>query len=406
MVRGPILTLAAVLGFAGLTAVPANAAAQDCFDPAKPVTVEESRLGTSNVPGELVRRGGFTAAVDGFRARLCATTPAKAERLARAAGQGLWHAAVARAHRGGGDDRALYWARLELSKAVHQWNRPLTPQSRDRIGAALDRAARGMDDIRYPRGVQRLLVSGFDPFQLDGGNIRRSNPAGAAALHLDGTVFDTGHGKVAVQAVSFPVLWGAFDRGIVESAYGPALRGKGLSGVVTISQGRPGTFDIERFAGAWRGGAADNDRAGETGQVPPAKGWPQPRDQFIETTLPWQRMIDTAKGPYPVNFHRQFCQWPPGSTPGKGEPDCHESGDPDPGAVAASGGGGDYLSNESMYRANRLRLGLGRTALRGGHLHTPVLDQPAGQALTDPPFEANRKAIVDETVSMIPAVAG
>ncbi|WP_031469299.1 hypothetical protein [Sciscionella sediminilitoris] len=65
----------------------------------------------------------------------------------------------------------------------------------------------------------------------------------------------------------------------------------------------------------------------------------------------------------------QFCQWPHRSTPGNGEPDCHGSGDPDPGAVADSGGGGDYLSDESMHRANR-------------------------------------KAIVDETVSMIPAVAG
>lgn len=77
---------------------------------------------------------------------------------------------------------------------------------------------------------------------------------------------------------------------------------------------------------------------------------------------------------------------------------------PSVGSRAASGSGDDYLSNEAMYRVNRLRIGGGKDDLPGGHLHVSALlypDDPA--AMTSPDFEADRRATVDQAVAMVEA---
>ncbi|GLY42095.1 hypothetical protein Amsp01_081180 [Amycolatopsis sp. NBRC 101858] len=411
-----LTALLPLLAAVPLFALPAPAsAAAGCFDPAVPLTVEEQRL-TASLPAggpavgpELVRLAGFDPLVADVKHDLCAArTPRRAERVVTQAGERLWRTAVDRAQGRRPDlgtldrfdDRPLYWARLQLSSAIRQW----APASqRASLLTAFDRGSRGLDDVRFPLGkTRRVMVSGFDPFQLDGAGITISNPAGASALQLDGRILDTPAGPAVVQAVSFPVVWGYFDEGIVEAAYGTALRDRARRPdvVLTISQGRPGRFDVERWAGAWRGGFPDNNNASVTGGVPPAAGWPQPDVQFIETTLPYARMLGVT-GAYPVNFNQSFCVWP--SQPGVGTPVCRSDA-PAPGEFAASGGGGDYLSNESMFRANRVRLGLGLTSVAGGHLHTPVLGQPTG--LTDPAFEARRQAIASEVTALASAAAG
>lgn len=413
-----LTALLPLLAAVPLVALPAPAAADGCFDPATPVTVEEQRL-TASLPAggpavgpELVRLAGLDPLVAEVKHDLCAArTPRRAERVVTQAGDRLWRTAVDRAQGRRPDlgtldrfdDRPLYWARLQLSSAIRQWTS--FPAQRDALLTAFDRGSRGLDDVRFPLGkTRRVMVSGFDPFQLDGAGITISNPAGASALQLDGRVLDTPSGPAVVQAVSFPVVWGYFDQGIVESAYGTALRDRARRPdvVLTISQGRPGRFDVERWAGAWRGGFPDNNNVSVTGGVPPAAGWPQPDVQFIETTLPYSRMLEVT-GAYPVNFNQAFCVWPDSSHPGAGTPVCRSDA-PAPGEIAASGGGGDYLSNESMFRANRVRLGLGLTSVAGGHLHTPVLGQPTG--LTDPAFEGRRQAIASEVIALATAAAG
>ena len=344
-------------------------------------------------------------------------TPRRAERFARQTGDELWRTAVDRAQGRRPDlgtldrfdDRPLYWARLQLSAALRRWTPSfsLPADTRTRLLTAFDQGSRGLDDVRFPAGhaVRRLLVSGFDPFQLTGLGIRISNPAGASALQLDGRVLQTPSGPAIVQAVSFPVVWGYFDQGIVEAAYGPALRDRARRPdvIMTISQGRPGKFDIERWAGDWRGGSPDNNNASSVGAVPPAAGWPQPDLQFIETTLPVQQMLAAPAGAYPVNFNLAFCVWPDSSHPGTGTAVCRSDA-PAPGEIAASGGGGNYLSNESMYRSNRVRLGLGASGVGGGHLHTPVLGQPTAPTdLTDADFEARRQAIANQVVTLATA---
>ncbi|GAA2666330.1 MULTISPECIES: hypothetical protein [Actinosynnema] len=254
------------------------------------------------------------------------------------------------------------------------------------------------------RPVRRIALTGFDPFFLDGSGITRSNPSGAAALQLDGRVIDTPQGRVLVEVAVLPVTWGEFDKGVVERFYGSTVTGgQRPHAFVTVSQGRPGQFDVERWAARWRGWSPDNNNASSPGVVPDAAGWPQPSTEFIETTLPHERMTTTPTGDYPVLFNRSFCEWPVGTTPAPGAQRCG-TGEPTPGAAAATGGGGDYLSNESMYRANRVRTGLGATGVLGGHLHTPVLSQPEGDALTDEFFEAERRAITDQVIALVALV--
>ncbi|AXX34296.1 putative secreted protein [Actinosynnema pretiosum subsp. pretiosum] len=285
----------------------------------------------------------------------------------------------------GADPLALLGARAEAAPAP-------APAPEERT-APEDRAA-----------VRRIALTGFDPFFLDGSGITRSNPSGAAALQLDGRVFDTPQGRVLVEVAVLPVTWGEFDKGIVERFYGSTVTGgQRPHAFVTVSQGRPGQFDVERWAARWRGWSPDNNNASSPGVVPDAAGWPQPSTEFIETTLPHERMTTTPTGDYPVLFNRGFCEFPAGATPAPGAQRCG-TGEPTPGATAASGGGGDYLSNESMYRANRVRTGLGATDVRGGHLHTPVLSQPEGDALTDGFFEAERRAIADQVVALVALV--
>ncbi|MFE0022535.1 hypothetical protein [Amycolatopsis sp. NPDC059021] len=420
----PVLVAAPMLALPGLATAETGT---DCFDKSVPLTVEEQRL-TATLPGggpavgpELIRLAGFDALTGDFTRKLCgSTSPRRAERTVADAGRQLWRTAVDRAQGRRPelgtldryDDRPLYWARLRMSAALRQWTPrfPLAPDVRERLLTAFDQGSRGLDDVRFPLGklTRRVLVSGFDPFQLDGAGVRISNPAGASALQLDGKVLQTPDGPALVHTVTFPVVWSYFDKGIVESAFGSALRDRARRPdvIMTVSQGRPGQFDIERWAGNWRGGSPDNNRASSTGPVPPAAGWPQPDVQFIETTLPYARMQAAPPGAYPVKFNQQFCVWPDSSHPGAGTPVCRTDS-PRPGEIAASGGGGTYLSNESMFRSNRVRVGLGLPDLPGGHLHTPVLGQPtAPTALTDQDFESRRHAIADQVVTLATAAAG
>ncbi|MFI6098448.1 hypothetical protein ACIA8G_23080 [Lentzea sp. NPDC051213] len=409
------------LAATALTVAPGIAHAQDanCYDTTVPLTVEEQRLDDTLVAGgpavgpALVKLAGFDGRVTDFTTKLCRQiAPKQAQQFVEREGNALWKAAVSRAQstkpvtHDAYDDRPLYWARLQLSTALRQWKPrfAISPNDRAKLVQQFDWASRGLSDAAFPAkpGVRRVAVTGFDPFQLSGVNVRRANPAGAAALQLDGREISTPTGKVVLQAAVLPVLWGGFDEGVVEQFYGSALTQK-PDGFVTISQGRPGRFDIERWAARWRGGFADNNNVGSFGSVPNAAGWPQPAHEFIETSLPFQKMIDAGTGPFTVAYNLSFCEWKVG-TPVGTQRDCRTD-QPTPGAVAASGGGGDYLSNESMYRANRLRIGYGATNVLGGHLHTPVLGQPADPAaLTDAAFEKQRRDIADQVKALVSLV--
>ena len=400
----------------------APVAPSECFDHNATITYEESRIETPALPGgtrvpyELVAAGGFTPYVEKLSTDLCrAPSLAAARRLLQRQGARLWQTAVDRAQ---GkiplgtidryDDRPLYWSRLMGTRDIRQWapRFPITDADRAGLLKAYEYAARGVSSTGFTQPGRRVLISGFDPYQLNN-EIRRSNPSGASALQLDGLVFGQGREQVEVQAVVLPVTWSGFDAGIVEDAFGPHLTATARQRadlIMTISQGNRGVMNVEQWAGAWRGGSPDNNNEGEAELIPPAPGWPQPEPtpEFIETSLPYQAMIDAATGPWPTALNPRICEWAAGTRP-TGPVQCHNNG-PSAGGQAQSGGGGNYLSNESMYRSNRLRLQLGATDIPGGHLHISALVYPADPlVIIDDTFAADRAATIEQTIALVRA---
>lgn len=372
-------------------------------------TVEEQRL-DQPVPQEILRRSGFDAVAPGFaRALADAHSYAQARRVVERQGSALWRRAVDRAQgRGpdGGDmsrddDRPLYWARLGMTRQVRTWEPGFGVSGRQRAALLdlLERTSRGQTDIRYPgKGLRRILVTGFDPFTLDR-DIRISNPSGASALALDGTVIETDEGPARVEAAVFPVRWDDFAAGTVERTLRPYLPKVDL--FTTVSQGRVGRFDVERTNGAWRGGFPDNENIGRTETVPVTDPASQP--QWTTTTLPYAAITAADTGRFPVYDHTEVTEIPVGGT----DPVVRADG-PTAGSTARAGGGGNYLSNEIAYRATLLRDRLGlHDTLPGGHVHTPVLQFGAGNTteVTDPEFVRNRVDIIDQVRAIVTVAA-
>ncbi|WP_367048990.1 pyroglutamyl peptidase [Streptomyces sp. Je 1-332] len=388
-----------------LAAVPASAAT------APAMTAEEQRLDRA-APQEILRRSGFDAVAPEFaRALDRAHSYGEAKRIVVRQGDALWRRAVERAQgRGHGatgagelsrdDDRPLYWARLGMTRELRQWEPGrfgVSEAQHGRLIRALEDASRGHDSIRYPKEdraghrLKRVLVTGFDPFTLDR-DVRISNPSGATALALDGTVIQTAEGPARVETVVFPVRWDDFAEGTVERTLRSQLPRVDL--FTTISQGRAGRFDIERTNGAWRGGFPDNENLSRTETVPVTDPATQP--QWTSTTLPYQEIVSAETGRFPVYDNTSVTEIPAGQTAPVVRPD-----GPTAGSTAREGGGGNYLSNEIAYRATLLRDRLGlHDRLPGGHVHTPILQfgagntDPATGEITDPEFVRNRLDII------------
>ncbi|WP_097254884.1 pyroglutamyl peptidase [Streptomyces sp. Ag109_G2-15] len=404
----------AVLGIALLAGLSAPTTTACAAQAAPSPTVEEQRLDKA-VPQEILRRSGFDDVAPEFAAALERTRSyAQARRLVVREGSALWRRAVERAQgRGpaGGDlsrddDRPLYWARLGMTREVRTWEPEfqVSDAQRSTLLDQLERTSRGQTDIRYPGQphVRRVLLTGFDPFTLDR-DIRISNPSGASALALDGTVIETAGGPARVETALFPVRWADFADGTVERTLRPWLPKVDL--FTTVSQGRVGRFDIERSNGAWRGGFPDNDNASRTETVPVTDPATQP--QWTTTTLPYTAIAAADTGRFPVYDHTEVTEIPAGGTDPVVRPD-----GPTSGSTARAGGGGNYLSNEIAYRATLLRDRLGlHDMLPGGHVHTPVLQfgtgntDPATGTVTDPEFVRNRLDIIAQVRSIVTVAA-
>ncbi|MDV9177044.1 pyroglutamyl peptidase [Streptomyces sp. W16] len=406
-VRTGVLGLALLAGF---SAPSTNAAAADTT---LPPTVEEQRLDRA-VPQEILEHSGFDTVTPEFTHALeGAHNYAQARRIVAREGTALWQRAVDRAQgRGpaGGDltrddDRPLYWARLGMTREVRSWAPEfgITTAQRTALLGELEQTSRGQSSIRYPardKGLKRILVTGFDPFTLDA-DIRISNPSGATALALDGTVIQTADGPARIETAMFPVRWADFAEGTVERTLRPYLPKVDL--FTTVSQGRVGRFDVERTNGAWRGGYPDNDNISRTETVPVTDPASQP--QWTSTTLPYKAIVAAKTGRFPVYDHTEVTEIPAGGTAPVVRPD-----GPTAGSTARSGGGGNYLSNEIAYRATLLRDRLGlHDSLPGGHIHTPVLQfgtgntDPATGTITDPAFVQNLLDIIAQVRAMVTA---
>ncbi|MEV0188836.1 pyroglutamyl peptidase [Kitasatospora purpeofusca] len=398
------------------SAATAHAAGPGCRTvESAPLDREQARTSDPRTAA-LTERGGFGDFVTRFPAALCSARSAEeAGRLLDAWGGALWRAGVDRAQgrRPGGDlptadDRPLYWTRVAMTVRLARWQPGFTVDPAA-LRQRFEDASRGLADGGFSGrpGVRRILISGFDPFGLDA-EPRRANPSGSAALQLDGRRITLADGTPAeVRSVLFPVRYGDFDRGIVERAYAPGLaRGPRAADLITtISQGYPGLFTLEAWAGRSRSADPYPDNigalSGGTRDHPVTAPGLGPGAEFIATSLPTGPMT-AVQQPYPVKLNTTVTEIPAGGT----APVDREDG-PTPGSRAVAGGGGGYLSNEVAYRTNRLRLELA-PQLPGGHLHTPVLtglpDRP--ELLTGPAFEQNEAAITGEVLDILRHTSG
>lgn len=301
--------LATTLTTAALTAGPATARPAEarsvltapCLDSSTALSVEENRL-TYRLPDnddpstlqdepfaqQMIEGAGFQSFGATFVRALCHShTAATAFALAHRDGRRLWRMAVDRAQRHGrvrgdlpySDDRPLYWARLQATAALRQWapDFGLPGSVRSALITTFDRASRGMFDIDFPAGkrVERVIMSGFDPYTLDGGpagtapgaagnNLRHGNPSGATALSLDGTTYRTKSGKRAViEAYVLTVNYTEFRRGYLEDTVGPFLLPgpRQADASVTVSQAGDSVFDLEQWNGRYHGVSPGNDNS-------------------------------------------------------------------------------------------------------------------------------------------------
>ena len=281
-------------------------------------------------------------------------------------------------------ERTLYWARLRMLVALKSHPFCLSSLSmRDALIAIFEKKSRGYDLTfsAAPAGAKKVLITGFDPFQLDL-DIETSNPSAAIALALHGQTVTSVGRDAYMEAAIFPVRYRDFDAGLVEALVNPRLDGPGkVDMIVTISQnGGEAFFDLERLAGRRRGGFPDNDRV-TTG--PQQLGQNATHDAFYETTLP---AVSIVQGPFSTPpdpaqqlfFDQSYETVNPqqiGKHPTEGGPNNNApafalstiTGQ------AAQGSGGDYLSNEIFYRVcHRRQKGFAAPVIiQSGHFHVP-----------------------------------
>ncbi|GAA0460794.1 hypothetical protein Ade02nite_15160 [Paractinoplanes deccanensis] len=473
MSRLGLRILSSAVSVAALLAMTGAARAREpgaagCLDPGAPLSAEESRLtvtlpaGSPGTPfaQRMIEGAGFAGFTPALVAQLCGARTLKAAEkvVTRAAGR-LWTMAVDRAQRRGpvrgdlpySDDRPLYWTRVQATAAIRQWVPafPLFVGQRLELIEAFDRASRGMRDIALPAGdgVKRLIVSGFDPYTLDGGpggnNIRHGNPSGATALSIDGTRYRAADGKVAhIEAYTLPVSFPEFRRGYLEDTVGPfMLPGpRRLDASVTVSQAGGSEFNLEQWNARYHGISLGNDRFRPcplVGGVPQLAvnnpecnttvvdrwGGPPTFDlrnppQWTAATLPVQRMIDARTGagvPRPpgdtwpdesvafgVLWRTSYTEFPDCAAP---ERITRDGVPPSPQSCSYSGGGGNYLSNESAYRNTLLRDRMGLT-VPAGHIHTPDMQHfETEYGVSDATFDAWRLSIAQQARNLIHVVA-
>ncbi|MFC6509221.1 hypothetical protein ACFQBY_12225 [Promicromonospora citrea] len=366
------------------------------------------------------------------------------------------------------DDRPLYWTRVEAMAVLRQWDPRggLTDEQRAELVETFDRASRGMHDIDLPAGrdVVRVIVSGFDVYTLDGGttgpapgtvgnNIRHGNPSGATALTLDGTRYRTDDGRIAhIEAYTLPVSYREFADGYLEDTVGPFLEPgpRQVDASLTVSQAGGSQFNLEQWNARYHGVSPGNDgiapcpRVGGVAQLAldnpgcnvqvvdrwgGGDGLTDP-PQWTTASLPVAEMIaadtgadvprppgdtwpdpDVAFGVVWNTSYTQFrdCTSPALSTvnspPEVTYPPSTPPVPPADGSCSFSGGGGNYLSNESAYRNTLLRDRAGLD-IPAGHIHTPDMQHfETDFGVSDPTFDAWRTSIAAQARNLVHAVA-
>lgn len=467
--------------------------ASSCIDAKVALSVEESRL-NSKLPDndnpallqqqpfaqQMIEGAGFQNFGPALVNKFCEAPNLEAtKKLIERQGTRLWRMAVDRAQKKQGriagnlpssDDRPLYWTRLQATAALRQWEPSfaLSRAERDALITAFDKASRGMSDINFPAGLRtkRVIMSGFDPYTLDGGNqgaaqgavgnnIRHGNPSGAIALSLDGTTYVAANGtRQVVEAYTLPVNYTEFEAGYLEDTVGPLMKAgpRRVDASITVSQAGGSQFNLEQWNARYHGVSPGNDNSQP---CPTVNGAPQLAinnhgcntkvvdrwggplgfnlfnpPQWTTASLPIGAMIRANTGrsvPRPpgdtwpdssvafgVIWHTNYTEFPDCSStsrvtnnsPSTTYPPSTSPVPPDPQSCSYSGGGGNYLSNESAYRNTLLRDRLGLD-IPAGHIHTPGMqnfDEGDLYNPSDATFDAWRRAIIAQGKNLVHVV--
>lgn len=278
------------------------------------------------------------------------------------------------------DDRILYWTRLKMEVILKSHEFMLQSfSSRNELIKLFEERSRGYkpDFSSLPVGITKLiLITGFDPFQLFPLEDRtHKNPSGVAALKFHGETYTLGTETAYIQAVVFPVRYKDFDDGIVEQVVEPFMPSSASPKVDMIMSlslnGSNPYFDLERYAGRYRGGFHDNSSYNNIRPKP--IGNSEVSKEFYETTLPVDKIVI---GPFDdvINqkiFYDQSYKTLDGTTqdhPITGGPNTNIKEGVFPIGLANEGSGSNYLSNEVFYRIARSRSHINDT-LPTGHYH-------------------------------------
>jgi pyrrolidone-carboxylate peptidase len=328
----------------------------------------------------------------------------------------LWKAAVDDV-KSSCDDRPLYWARNKMqvylkrhpvfkqyidyvySTPINDWmeitlsGMEIETTYKDRFNK-LSLIIKLFEDLsRNYTGIyfsgagnkKKILISGYDPFVLNpqkNGNILQANPSGCAALELHGKTV----GDYFIQTMIFPVRYKDFDDGYVEDYFSECVSTFDAQRdiIITMSQGSPFRFDVDRFPCKNRGGYMDNMYCGDSAQGYNGVDFKQLSDgkEFYETTLPYKRIVPDKNNPAETFYI--YLNQTYGSKQGVGDVLKDIEGtmlraklEDIQKLKSLEGSGGDYLSNEIFYRVARMRTDKNRE-LQTGHLHLPLIQTTQG----------------------------
>ncbi|WP_347220026.1 hypothetical protein [Chryseobacterium sp.] len=283
----------------------------------------------------------------------------------------LWKYAVEQVQGGELDDRPLYWARNKMQTYLKRH-----PVFKDHIDyeTSIVKKATGLEsiikkfeelsrnytgiDFSKANGKKKVLITGFDPFQLNPSYTfagpETFNPSGILALSLNNntTDFDT-------QTCIFPVRYEDFDNECVEKVIRRYIGDVDVI-ITTSLNGGNAWFDIEQNAIEYRGGGSDNMFIGSDEEIIDKVKVMNNIERFISnknkvynyTTLPQEKIFGNKLNDS-IKINNLIVKF-----------DINKSN--------TEGAGGNYLSNEIMYRATKVR---GNISLKPvGHFHLANLE--------------------------------
>jgi hypothetical protein len=351
------------------------------------------------------------------------------------------------------DDRPLYWARIKMQVALKShpyFNGGENAGDLEDLILLFEEKSRNYNGINFSNanGKKKILITGFDPFQLES-NKNQSNPSGVSASYLHGKTI----GNSYIQTMIFPVRYRDFDgkannfsgkgNGVVEQYIAPLIGSSSNADnkadmVITISQSGLGNYNIDRFATINRGGDSDNLNAIREKNSDSVILDSSEQDLiWIETTLPKAMAMDGGATQAPDEWKHftvyaqhykllddsstikedptYLFKWDPGIdnyvalypnkifTTSKKDHNLLDNGTK---KRIIEGSGSNYLSNEIFYRValsrERWKKANSGKNFPTGHFHIAYIQQ-APRDLTDKYFGSNR-TVYDESIKQLKTV--